>query len=277
MTKIAIIAGGWHFPKHFYDKALTVNIPEGVAVDFYAMCHRNMNEKLHKEYKLKTENLKGPLGELDKELYADFASVEYLNSIGWKAVLCQNTIGDFFFINQWLDTYTEEYDIYIYLSDDVYLTNEWKNFITDLTSGTLEVYEHNGAGWYKGSLSPDWVWIGNCPNGTRKVMRSSTGIFTNSFIKQVGRFSMDKVSLTRTDASDNKWNPQDVEDWNQVQRNLQDFLEESKQDHLSYRLSASYRISKYMIEAERGLLSNNNVGAFQTSYNAGLKKYIFND
>lgn len=274
--KIALIAGGWHFPKHFYDTALTVNIPQGVEVDFYAMCHRNMNEKLHQEYKIKTQKLEGPLGELDRELYADFASVEYLNSIGWRAVLCENTIGDFFFINQWLNTYTQEYDIYIYLSDDVYLTSEWKNFITDLISGTMEVYEHNGTGWYAGTLSPDWVWIGNCPNGARKVMRSSTGIFTNSFIKQIGRFRMDKISLTRTNASDNRWNSKDVEDWNQVQRNLQDFLEATKQDHLSYRLSTSYRVSKYMIEAERGLLSNNNVGAFQSSYNTGLKKYIFN-
>lgn len=268
--KVALIAGGWHFPKHFYEKVKQLTVPQGYSVDFIAVCHRNMTATLHQEYIEKIKTLpEGVLKSLDLELYESFADIDYLQQSGWQAKLYENTIGDFFFINQWLDTNPPEYDIYIYLSDDVYLTNNWVNFLVDFDQNTLPLYEYQQGNWVTSSLPSDWVHIGNCPNPGRKVMRSSTGIFTGDFLRKLGRFEMKQVALKRTGKEDNLWEHLDVADWNQVQRNLQDYLETNKLDNKSFRLSNSYRTSKYMVEAERGLLSNTNI--FTDSYLNGIK------
>lgn len=272
--KIAIIAGGWHFPRHFYDTARELVIPSNYEVDYIAICHREMTENLFQDYqeriKILPQNL---IGRLDRILYKDYVNLEYLNNNGWKASLFPNTVGDFNFINQWLDTNPPEYDLYIYLSDDIFLTPEWKNFLLDLESNTLPIFGFDKGKWVEATLSDDWVHIGNCPNPGSKCMRSSTGIFSRSLISTLGRFSLEKINLKRNGQVNNLWNHTDVQEWNQVQRNLQDYLESNNLDSKSFRLSNHYRASKYMIEAERGLLSNSK---FHTSsYNSGVKKYIY--
>lgn len=274
--KVVLIAGGWHFPKHFYDKVRTLLIPENFTVDFVAVCHRNMTEELFKEYKVRVGELPNTVtGKLDKVLYRDFASVNYLKETGWQADLYDNTVGDFNFINQWLDTQPPTYDMYIYLSDDIYLTENWKYFLIDFYKKKLPIFCYENNKWVPGVLPADWVHIGNCPNPGRKVMRSSTGIFTGDFIKKIGKFSLDNIDFTRGGLDSNLWNHFDVEEWNLVQRNLQNYLEFHKLDNKSFRLSSSYRTSKYMIEAERGLISHNKV--FQHSYLNGIKAFIDED
>jgi len=274
--KVVIIAGGWHFPRHFYNNALDINIPNGYEVDFVAVCHRNMTKELHVEYVQKVSNLPDDVtGKMDKVLYQDFADIDYLNSIGWEANLYDNTIGDFNFINQWLDTSPKSYDVYIYLSDDVFLTKEWKNFLRDFHFNSLPIFKHNGKDWVPGILPNDWIHIGNCPNPGRKVMRSSTGIFTGDFIQRLGRFNTDNIKLIREGQENNLWKHSDVDEWNLVQRNLQDYLELHKLDNKSFRLSDTYRSSKYMVEAERGLISNNVI--IRSSFNKGIQKFINED
>lgn len=271
--KIVILAGGWHFPRHFYDTAKKVKVPDGSTLDFVAICHRNMTAEVHKEYLQKIEKLPEDfLKKLDQELYASFADIEYLRETGWQAALYENSIGDFNFINQWLDTNPPQYDLYIYLSDDIYLTHNWQHFLIDFIERQLTFYKFYNGEWVPSELSNNWVYVGNCPNPGRKVMRSSTGIFPGHFLQSLGRFEMSKVSLTRTGQNNNLWNIQDIADWNQVQRNLQDYMEVHNLDKESFRLSNTYRVSKYMIEAERGLLSN--INFFQQSYLTGVKQII---
>lgn len=271
--KIALIAGGWHFPKHFYDKVKDVILPDEVSLDLYAVCHRNMTEDLHKDYIKQINQLKeSPLKKLDQELYKDYADLDYLKSTGWIVDLCENKIGDYYFMNQWLDLYedTTDYDIYIYLSDDVYLFDEWKYFIKDFYNNNLEIFEYKES-WVKSNLNPNWIHIGNCCNDNLKVMRSSTGIFTSSFLREIKRFPVDNIKLTRENQNDNKWSHWDVDEWNKVQRNTQDFISSKNKEHLCFRLSPYYRISKYMIEAERGLISNQK--AITNAYIKGLKQF----
>jgi hypothetical protein len=163
----------------------------------------------------------------------------------------------------------------MYLSDDIYLTSNWKNFLLDFESGNLDVFEWGNRNWNISKLPEDWLHIGNCPNPGHKTPRSSTGIFTYELISKISRFDMDyprNITLLRNGKDDNQWNHMDVDDWNNVQSNFQYWLEQRQLDTKSFRLSNTYRTSKYMIEAERGLISNKRING--AHYEQAVNKII---
>ena len=62
--------------------------------------------------------------------------------------------------------------------------------------------------------------------------------------------------------------------WNTVGTNLQEFIQDNGFMSTSFRLSPYYRISKYMIEGERGLISKTHNEKLTYSFNLGMENYI---
>jgi hypothetical protein len=84
---------------------------------------------------------------------------------------------------------------------------------------------------------------------------------------------MDNVKVIRSGLSDtpaSHW----ALDWNSVGTNLQNFIQNNNFMNTTFRLSPYYRVSKYMIEGERGLVSNMNNGDLSHSMSIGMKIYI---
>ena len=40
MKKILVLAIGWHFSSHFYEKMIKQKVPKGWEVDYYCIAHR---------------------------------------------------------------------------------------------------------------------------------------------------------------------------------------------------------------------------------------------
>ena len=39
--RIAIIIGGWYFPKHLYENVIQITPPQDTTLDFFTVSHRN--------------------------------------------------------------------------------------------------------------------------------------------------------------------------------------------------------------------------------------------
>ena len=44
MKKLAVIAGGWHYPLHFYRTIQRQKVPDGWSVDLFAIGHRDPDD-----------------------------------------------------------------------------------------------------------------------------------------------------------------------------------------------------------------------------------------
>ena len=44
MNKILVIATGWHFSSHFYEKMAQQIVPDGWEIDYYCVAHRTPEE-----------------------------------------------------------------------------------------------------------------------------------------------------------------------------------------------------------------------------------------
>ena len=64
-----------------------------------------------------------------------------------------------------------------------------------------------------------------------------------------------KVLLDRTDKTDTPTDITGTADWNTIARNLNVMFEEKGIRDLAVKLSKQYRMSKYMVEGERGFMS----------------------
>ena len=113
----------------------------------------------------------------------------------------------------------------------------------------------------------DWLVISNgLVNRTAKV-RGSFDFFKTSLIEKMGgSFDMSRVELDRTGETDNMGmgyygnsTPQSglsMKDWEKPIQNFHGFMYDNELlDRIRY-LAPTYRISKYCLEGERGLLSN---------------------
>ena len=95
--KIAIIVGGWYFPKHLYENIKQIISPQDATLDFFIVSHRNP------EY----FDIKGEIlprikdnNKYDLELFNDIITYSELEQLGYKVNETENEIGDYFFFNQ---------------------------------------------------------------------------------------------------------------------------------------------------------------------------------
>lgn len=268
--KIAIVVGGWYFPKHLYTNVLKATPPNDVSLEYFVVTHRNPSEvDITSEMVPRIVNN----NKYDLELYSDIITFNELSSLGYVVIQAPNVLGDYFFFNQWAENYDyRAYDYIVFMHDDNYLLEGFEDLFIDIFKGDLVAYKHDGSNW-RPSVLEEFSYIANSPVGSRRTARGSFSIWSRDFIEKLGgEFSMNNVKLTRQDSTFTPENHYDLADWNLIGHNLQRFVEDNNFMSSTFRLSQHYRVSKYMIECERGLVSKQNL--LKESIQAGYDRHI---
>ena len=233
--KLAIVAGGWHWPQHFYETA-AFTFP---GADLFVVAHRSPELPIVWEEKEEVlEKAVGPLADLDRILYRNFPTVEFLRQMGWKYAEAPNTVGDWGFFNQWLEKNDYgKYDVILNCHDDNYIRR---------SDGFIRVLEEE-----------DWSVLGNadCPNSSSTYVRGSFEFWRSEVIRDMGgRFDLGNIAFTREGLIDTPKDFDALVPWNWTGNRTQEWL--AKKGHRVKYLSPYYRVSSYVIEGERGLLSS---------------------
>ena len=82
MKKLAVVVSGWHFPINFYQQIIQQTIPLGWEVDYFCVSHRDPSIAKEEKKNILTKLGDGTLERLDKILYEDVPSVEWLENAG---------------------------------------------------------------------------------------------------------------------------------------------------------------------------------------------------
>ena len=279
MKKLAVVVSGWHFPINFYQQIIQQTIPLGWEVDYFCVSHRDpLIAKEEKEVIL-SELGDGTLERLDKVLYEDVPSVEWLENAGWNYSLEPNNCGDWAVTNQWLEKYDyKDYEMLLLTHDDNFLLNNHlfvntldntfsKLFRNDYSLNDLPEFKYATKNDYSEVEPDDWLILSNAiVNWTGKVRGSFDFFKTELIDKMGGGFDMARVELDRTGLTDNMdmgyygdSTPQgglSMKDWEKPIENFHGFMyNNSLLDRIRY-LAPTYRVSPYCLEGERGLLSN---------------------
>jgi hypothetical protein len=256
---IAVIIGGWYFPKHLYENVINLTAPNNSNLDFFVVSHRNPTQ-----YNISEEMLSrtGSRNKFDQQLYSQIISYDELHQLGYKTFECENQIGDYYFFNQWTEQHDYlKYDYVIFMHDDNYLLPTFKNILIDIFEKRINLYKFDNS-WQSTMIYDNFDYIANSPVGNRKTARGSFSIWSKRLLQSMnGQFPMHNVKLNRTGMIDTPDGHDKLADWNMVGRNFQDHVEQNGFMESTYRLSNTYRISDYMIEAERGLIGHANLFA----------------
>lgn len=272
--KIAIIVGGWYFPDDFYRKLSCVIPPPGCDVDKFVVMHRspygiNPTEMLDR---IETPNI------YDSQLYSKICTQDKLFQYKFHIELTENMIGDYYFFNQWAEKHDyTKYDYCLFLHDDNFLLPSFTEILLDFLSNSLPLYKFVDNQWILCDTKIPYQsidYIANSAVGWRKTARGSFSIWSKRLLDSLGgKFPMDGVTLSRTGLIDTPLGKEDTEDWNNVGLAFQRFIENNNYMDSTYRLSKLYRTSKYMLEAERGLISNHGVSQLKNDTLEGIKLY----
>lgn len=248
MKKLAVVAGGWHFPMLFYRQMAEQKVPEGWQVDLFCVSHRDPSYSNPEKKKVLAE-LGYTRRELyDRLLYAEEATVEKIEALGFTYSLEPNTMGDWGITNQWLEKYDYcEYDKLLYTHDD--------NFI--LTDRMFE------------ELLPqeDWLILTNSTGHAQRRLRQllhlpkpffargSFEFFTREAMERIGgSFDLSKTQLTRIGQFDSPEDFRALSNWNDSDRQVRAMIEKAGLLPHIKSLSPYYRMSIYCLEGERGFI-----------------------
>lgn len=254
IKRLAVVAGGWHFPLQFYEGLLKQEIPEGWEVDYFVVSHRD--PQFSQEEKKDHVYLDDIRGNLDKILYKEVASRKLLENLGWNYAEAPNTIGDWEFTNQWLEKHDyKDYDLFLLSHDDNLILNN-KLFVDTIEDENYESWDicSNSTG-----MPPGWL-RGSCEFFKPKVLDLLGGKFDTS-----------RISLQREGKTDNPEDKNDIYDWNNIVHPLMELIE--KEGLRIAFMSPTYRVSAYVIEGERGFISRSH-GQNTAVEEEGLKHLI---
>ena len=197
----------------------------------------------------------GPLGDLDRVLYEWVASVGMLKELGWDFRLCDNTQGDWGYVNQWLGLldYTL-FDAILFLHDDTFLRRgDLFRHVRVCCEG-----EPNTLLWTNGRY----------PEAPLGYARGSFEIFRPELIQMLGgKIPLAETGLDRTGKTDTPEGMDALSPWNALGEPLRQFMN-ARGLKVGY-LSEYYRVSEWAIEGERGFLHR--MGGAPWSYTKGLK------
>ena len=90
-----------------------------------------------------------------------------------------------------------------------------------------------------------------------ELIHSHRTFFKKEFFKEFGnlQYTVDSIKLDRTDKVNTPTNSSVLKEWNTTTRMLmRQFIDKDMLDRI-FKLSDEYRVSDYMIEAERGLMT----------------------
>lgn len=249
MKRLAVVASGWHYPLHFFQKMAEQKIPAGWNVDLFCISHRDpsfsANEKKEMLEQLGTTRRE----RYDRELYARVATVEEIRALGWDYALEPNTIGDWGNTNQWLEKHDyRAYDKFLFTHDDNFILTD--TVFTDILP------------------QDDWLILGNSDGHTSRrlrrwlhlpkefTIRGSFEFFTREMMDIIGgTFDLSEVKLNREGKVGTSGAFGELSDWNNTVTPLITLIEEKKLRPRIKFLSKHYRMSRYCLEGERGFIS----------------------
>lgn len=232
--RLAIVVGGWHWPLQPF---LQMSI-QATGADLFAIGHRSPDLPIVREEKKEIlAKARGPLAKLDRELYREYATVDHLRELGWKYEEAPNTVGDWGFFNQWLERYGyKHYDVILNCHDDTYIIQ---------------------SGLFDQARTGNWLLLANgrYAQAPAAYVRGSFEFWKTELLGMLGgRVDLGPVRLTREGKTDTPSGLQALAEWNNTGVPLRDFMvKKGLANRVSY-LSCFYRISKWVIEAERGFL-----------------------
>lgn len=233
MMRLAVVAGGWHWPDDFYNKISQ----QANGADLFVIAHRS--PELPIVWDEKTEILEkalGPLADLDRQLYSEYPMINKLRTLGWNYSEEPNTVGDWGFFNQWLDKHDyREYDVILNCHDDTFIR---RNDLFDQLSG-------------------DWLILSNGSylGQPKAYVRGSFEFWKREMLGLLdGHFDLGKVTLTREGKTDTPPGLAGITAWNSTCLPLRRMMAQKNMANRITYLSPYYRISKWVIEGERGFM-----------------------
>ena len=231
------MAGGWHFPLHFYSRMALQNL----HADKFVIAHRNPELPIiSEEHALILRSSSGPLADLDRELYACYATISQLEALEWEYQLSPNICGDWCFLNQWMETHDyRDYDAILSCHDDTYIRRY----------DIFEQLDHPRHG--------NWLILanGNAVVEPPGYVRGSFEFFSRELLDMLGgKIDLGDVRLTREGQVDSPRDRQTLQPWNDTGVPLRTFLVEQGLTDRIARLSPYYRVSPWAIEGERGFI-----------------------
>lgn len=248
MKKLAVVASGWHFPLHFYQKIAEQRIPKGWEVDLFCVSHRDPSYALEEKQQVIMNLGDSRRERYDKILYKKIATVDDIKLLGWHYILEPNTMGDWGNTNQWFEKHDyKQYDKFLFTHDD--------NFI--LTDKMFE------------DILPqeDWLILTNSTGNAQRrlrqwlhlpkpfAVRGSFEFFTKEAIDIIGgKFDLSETTLTREGKFTTLGFFTELRDWNTTVTPLVNLLKEKNLLSKVKSLSPYYRISIYCLEGERGYI-----------------------
>lgn len=248
--KLAVVVGGWHWPLDFFSKLTW----QAGGADLFVIAHRSPELPIVREEKAEIlARATGPLADLDRELYAEYPTVAGLRNRGFHYEEAPNVCGDWYFFNQWLERHDyREYDIILNCHDDTYIRNY----------GLFE------------QLGGDWLLLANgrYPEAPIGYVRGSFEFWKPELLELLGgTIDLGKIELTREGQTDTPNWLGALSVWNNTSVPLRDFMVRHGIAHRISYLSSFYRVSRYVIEAERGFLHFRD--GVPWSFDAGLKAF----
>lgn len=234
--KLAVVAGGWHWPLHFFREMSEQSEP----AELFVVAHRSPELAVVREEKLEIlQHAKGPLADLDRELYRNYPTIDQLESLGWNYQEAPNTVGDWGFFNQWLDTHNyRDYHMILNCHDDIYLRS------CTLLADVMRFHSH-------------WLLLANgkYPEAPAGYVRGSFEFWSRELLDLLGgRIDLGRIKLTREGLTDSPKGMEALSPWNDTGVPLRCFLRNHRLTSRIGMLSPYYRISPWVIEGERGFL-----------------------
>jgi len=248
MKKLAVVASGWHYPASFYEDILKQKLPKDWKMDLFCVSHRDPSFAIEEK---KNKVFEGPRAYLDEKLYSRIITKDEIEALGWNYKEYPNTIGDWGNSNQWLDDHDyKEYDMFLFTHDDnLIIHDQWFNSVLRDSKG--------------------WEILSNSDGMPSGWIRGSCEFFKRSFLEKIGgKFDLSKTTLTREGKTTTTEDVHELYDWNTTVEPLMKFIEDNK-IMVGY-LSPSYRVSMFVIEGERGYISNTH-GQNTAKEDAGLE------
>lgn len=261
--KLAVILGGWHWPAHPF-----CNISANAkGADLFTVGHRSPDLPIVREEKRAIlETLNCELAPLDRELYRAYADTSFLRSWGWQYQEAPNTVGDWEFFNQWLETHDyRKYDVILNCHDDTYFRR--RDLFSHLKTITAPL---------EAEAPRDQKWLvltnGVYPEAPAGYLRGSFEFWRREMLDLLGgKIPLGDIGLTRVGKTDTPSGMDALAAWNATCDPLRRFMVDNKLTNQIQYLSQHYRVSPWVIEGERGLLSSQ-CGA-PWSFAAGLRAH----
>lgn len=248
MKRLAVIAGGWHFPIAFFEQIAEQKIPEGWEVDMFLISHRDPSYAVE-EKKDTLPNLGyDRRGLYDRILYRKVATVKEIEALGWNYILEPNTIGDWGNTNQWLakNDY-RQYDKFFITHDDNFILTD--QMFADILPQENWLILTNSTGNAQRRLR-EWLHLPK-----KLSLRGSFEFFTREMFDLMGgKFDLSDTTLNREGKTTASGSFSELSDWNTTVFPLQRLIDEKRLQPRIKALSPYYRMSRYCLEGERGYI-----------------------